>query len=290
MIETSDARNARVDVLREISRALAQPLDERGLLAAVHAELSRVIDTTICFFGCFDAASQTVAVVWQVHEGNELPGGQFPLGSGPTSEAIRSCRPRLIRDWSASGPRVHLQYATDKASLPESSIVVPVMSGGQVAGVLSVQSYQAAAYEEADVVLLEAAANLIALAMFGPDSAVRQSEADAVLASMDDALLVLDSLGRVVRLNRAARSLLCDDAGGVILGQPIDRAQAEHWPLGSEELSRRFRGVVEQLEHGSVPAEELEVPLSSGVVRCRTSLLRKGTVDAGAVIVLRKSD
>jgi GAF domain-containing protein len=291
MLETSDARSLRLDVLRNLGRALLEPLDDFGVLRAMHAELMRALDLTICFFGRFDQASQTVEVVWQMHEGNELPGGQFPLGSGPTSQAIRTCQPQLIRSWSTDGPRVQLQYATERPSLPQSSIIVPVVYGGQVAGVLSIQSYQDCAYDAADVRLVEGVANLIALALFGGrERAVRQSDADAILASMDDALLVLDPEARVVRLNRAARSLLCQRDGGVILGQRIDQPQdgSQQWPLGSPEVCERLQPVVDQLERGDAP-EEVELPLEAGTVRCRASVLRKSNAAAGTVLVLRKT-
>src|SRR5437868_52246 len=141
MLETSDARSLRLDCLRKISRRLLRPLDEIGVLRAMYAELDGALDMTMCFFGRFDVASQTVEVVWQVHQGSELPGGQFPLGSGPTSQAIRTCKPQLIRNWSTDGPSVQLQYATDRPSLPQSCVVVPVVYASQVAGVLSIQSY-----------------------------------------------------------------------------------------------------------------------------------------------------
>jgi hypothetical protein len=97
MLESSDGLKLRMDTLRNLSRVLAQPLDERGVLRAVHAELSRALDITMCFFGRFDPGSQTVEVIWQMHEGHALPGGQFPLGSGPTSQAIRT-RQHRVRD------------------------------------------------------------------------------------------------------------------------------------------------------------------------------------------------
>lgn len=124
-------------MLRRIGQALARPLDELSALRTVHAELSRTLDTTIAFFGHFDAESESVEVIWQSHDGVELSGGHFPLGNGPTSAAIRTCQPQLIRHWSTNGPSVHLQYATERPSLPEPSVVVPVLYGGNVRGILS---------------------------------------------------------------------------------------------------------------------------------------------------------
>jgi PAS domain-containing protein len=241
------------------------------------------------FFGHFDADSESVEVVWQIHAGVELSGGHFPLASGPTSAAIRTRQPQLIRHWSRSGPSVHLQYATDRPSLPESSIVVPVLYDDEVRGVLSIQSYTPAAYDEDDVELLTAVADEIAAAIFrDTDSLSSAPDAETVLASMDDALLVLDSEWRVVRLNQAARQLFCAYEGGLILGQPIDRAQADCWPLGSEALSEQLQAVRHRLEHGQARVADVELRVGADVVRCRASVLRTGGAEAGAVLVLRR--
>src|SRR5947207_12973587 len=104
------------------------------VMRAVHAELQRVLDARICMCGVFDPATQVVEIVWQIHDGEELPGGSFPLGNGFTSRVIRTGQPLLIRDWSSNGPRVQVQYATNKDGLPQSSITVPIKVGSQVRG------------------------------------------------------------------------------------------------------------------------------------------------------------
>src|SRR5258708_36234341 len=119
MIDGSDRQSARLTMARSVSRALARPLGTVDILRAVYAEMARVLDVTICFFGLYDAPGQIVEVVWQVHDGTELPGGHFPLGSGLTSQAIREGRPKLIRVWSREGPSVQVQDATDRPGLPQ---------------------------------------------------------------------------------------------------------------------------------------------------------------------------
>src|SRR5438045_1258075 len=116
MLETSDRLRARLTTSCAVSRALARPLDELSLVRAVHAELARVMDVTICFFGRYDAAGQTVQVVWQFHDGEELPGGHFPLGDGPTSQAIRHAEAQLIRSLSQERRPVQGQSATQRPS------------------------------------------------------------------------------------------------------------------------------------------------------------------------------
>jgi putative methionine-R-sulfoxide reductase with GAF domain len=129
-------------------------VDSRTVLRSLHSELAGTMDATMCWFGRYDPAEQSVEVLWQIHDGVELPGGRFPLGSGPSSEAIRTQTPRLVRHCSKTGPSVRIQYATDRPGLPESMMFVPIVLSGKVVGVVSVQSYEPEAYDAAHLALL----------------------------------------------------------------------------------------------------------------------------------------
>src|SRR5205814_9740836 len=129
--------------------ALAAGARDLGeLFRALHEETERVMDATVFLFALYDAASETVQVVRQMDRGVEHPGGSFPLGSGFTSEVIRSGAPRLIRHWATDGPPVRILYGTESEKLvaPQSAVVVPILSGNRVLGVLSAQSYQPEAF------------------------------------------------------------------------------------------------------------------------------------------------
>jgi PAS domain-containing protein len=296
VIDGWDRLSARLATLRSVSRALARPLDIVHILRAVHAEMARVLDVTICFFGLYDSPGQSVKVIWQVHEGVELPGGQFPLGDGWTSQVIRSGKPHLIRRWSTDGPRVQVQYATDRPGLPEAAITVPVMFDERVIGVLSIQSYLPEAYDEEDLAMVQGIADQIAMAIavntrHADHAAAADPEVEAILASMPDALLVVDDQGRLVRVNQAARKLLCAPDGSLILGHPLDRPQAGLWPLGTQALTRQLLPIVDQLRHGAAPREEIAIALDHGVDRtlgCKASVLLNQGTPAGGVMVLRE--
>jgi GAF domain-containing protein len=299
MNDRSDRRDTRLTTLRAVSRALARPLGVADVLRVVHRELGSLLDVPICFFGLYDAPGQTIEVIWQVHDGVELPGGSFPLGSGPTSEVVRTGNPRLIRQWSRELPPVQVQYATARPGLPESAITVAVIFDQQTLGVLSVQSYQPEAFDDDDVVLVQSVADQAAVALSASmrsstvavDSSGRASDLEAILASMSDALLVLDEQGRLVRLNQAARTLLCLANASLILGYPVDRPHAGLWPLGTQAVTRQLQPVIDQLKRGAAPPREVEVTLEEGdtaqSLACRASLLLKEGLPAGGLMVLR---
>src|SRR5260370_7277720 len=173
--------------------------------------------------------------------GVEYSGGRFPLGKGFTSEVIRTGAPRLVRRWSAEGPPVRLLYGTETGELvaPQSGVVVPILSGDRVLGVLSAQSYRPEAYEDADLLSLSAIAaqagitvqRLRVTEQMALEHERRALQLEAVLATMNDALLIVDARGAIVRLNRAARELLSLDSASLVVGQPLEQQRLEQWPL-----------------------------------------------------------
>jgi PAS domain-containing protein len=285
--------------LRAITRALAEPLDDQEILRRVHRELNHVLDAEICFFGAYDEPRQMVDVIWQIHRGTELPGGQFPLGSGVTSQVLRTREPQLIRNWSRQAPAVQVQYATEHADLPSSAIVVPVVFNQRVLGVLSIQNYRPDAFTADDMVLVQDAMGQAALALSVAQGRWRRprehrsrtSDVQALVATMTAGLVVLDPDARLLHVNRAARDLLCLNGSSLIVGHPVDQDQAGHWPLGTADVTQALRPIIDQLKRGEDPSQDVDVPLQGQpprVAACRGSVvLREGT-PAGGVLILHE--
>ena len=111
---------------------------------------------------------------------------------------------------------------------------------------LLVQSYRPAAYDEDDLTMLRAIAGQAATAIenlrrserLDAELQRRVSELEAILASMADALVIVDATGAIVGLNPAARALLCAEADSVVLGRPLDEQGWESWPPSVRALAR----------------------------------------------------
>ena len=290
------------DALALESRFAAVAGEARDLTELFHAlyyEAARVMDATVFLFAVYDEASETVQVVRQMDRGVEHPGGSFPLGKGFTSEVIRTGAPRLIRRWAADGPPVRLLYGTeaDKLVAPQSGVVVPIVAADRVIGVLSTQSYQPEAYDASDLRALGA----IAVQAGGAISRIRTTEQraleherralqlEAVLATMTDALLIVDARGAIVQLNRAARELLHLDAASLVLGQPLEQQRLELWPETAREIAGALVPILDALRSGTRAAER-QIELHCGaprVLNVSASLLRSATGPQGGVIVFR---
>src|SRR6195256_4768814 len=266
----------RLELASRLGALAAGARDLAELFRALYDETARVMDATVFLFALYDEASETVQVVRQMDRGVEHSGGTFPLGKGFTSEVIRTGAPRLVRRWSAEGPPVRLLYGTEAGELvaPQSGVVVPILSGDRVLGVLSAQSYRPEAYEDADLLSLSAIAVQAATAIervrateqMALEHERRASQLEAVLATMNDALLIVDARGAIVRLNRAAGELLCLASASLVVGQPLEQQRLEQWPATAREIAAALIPVIDALRSGTSVAER-EVELRSGQLR-----------------------
>ena len=291
---------ARLEPARPLEACAADAQNLTELFHALYEETARGMDATVFLFALHEEASETVRVVRQMDRGVEHPGGSFPLGKGFTSEVIRTGTPKLIRRWATEGPPVRLLYGTETKELiaPQSGVVVPIKSGDRVLGVLSAQSYRPEAYENADLLRLDAIAAQGGIAIQrlrvteqrALEHERRACELEAVLATMTDALLIVDARGAIVQLNRAARALLCLDSASLVLGQPLEQQRVEQWPETAREIAAALAGTIDALRSGKSVAEA-EIELHCGQLRvisvCASVLRPAGGAPQGGLILLR---
>jgi PAS domain S-box-containing protein len=289
---SEEERRVRLELASRFEALGADARDLAELFRALYDKTARVMDATVFLFALYDQVSETVQVVRQMDRGVEHSGGTFPLGKGFTSEVIRTGAPRLVRRWSAEGPPVRLLYGTEAGELvaPQSGVVVPILSGDQVLGVLSAQSYRPEAYEESDVLSLGAIAVQAGIAVKRLHHERRALQLEAVLATMNDALLIVDARGAIVQLNRAARELLCLENASLVFGQPLEQQRLEQWPVTAREIAAALAPIIEALRSGTSVAN-VEVELRSGQLRVLSlgaSVLRSSRgAPQGGVIVFR---
>jgi len=290
---------ARLELAGRLGALASDARDLVELFRALHCETSRVMDATAFLFAVYDDVSQTVRVVRQIDRGEEHEGGSFPLGKGFTSEVIRTGEPQIVR-WSDEGSSIRLLYGTEHGELvsPRSGLVAPILAADKVIGVLSAQSYRPEAYEDEDLLALcaiaaQAGANIKRLRATEEMALEHEQHAlqlEAVLASMNDALVIVDARGAIVRLNRAARELLCLENSSLVVGQPLERQRLELWPDSAREIATALVPVIDAIRAGTGIAQ-MDVELHTGerrVLSLGASVLRSATAGLeGGVIVFR---
>jgi two-component system, OmpR family, phosphate regulon sensor histidine kinase PhoR len=280
---------------------IADPsLDPVDLFRVLYRAASTRLDTSGFYLGLYDVRSQMVEIVRQMESGKELAGGAFPLGQGVTSHVIRTRQAFFTTRWREQGMPVQLQYATSHSALPESGITVPIIgpASDEVLGVIAVQSYAPDAYDENALYLLEDLAAATARVIENwhrrdralTEMARRSAELEAILASLNEGLMITDANGAIVRLNAAARALLVPFSGSLVLGQPLDSESAAEWSLPGKPIAAALADLVGLLRHGE-GRQNVELDLWQGGHRTislsASPMHSAGGEPAGGVIVIR---
>ena len=272
--------------------------DLAELCRRLHQRVARRMDATIFFLGLYDATTQTVDVIWQVENGQTRSGGSIPLGTGLISDVVLAGEARLSRHGTAEGPGSNAISATVGSALAESAVAVPLQVHDTVIGLLCAQSYAADAYTERQLRFLQTLADDAAVVVaglhyserVGAPARRRGSDLEAVLASMADALLIIDAQGRPVRMNNMARELLSLDDVSIVLGHRLDARPWDQWPLGGRAAAEALRPVVDRLR-ATEEAQDVEVEVPGAAHRIlsfRASPLHDAAGGfTGGVIVFR---
>jgi signal transduction histidine kinase len=294
-----EQHRARLELAGRLGAIASDARDLVELFRALYDESARVMDATVFLLALYDEVSQTVHVVRQIDRGEEHEGGSFPLGKGFTSEVIRTGAPRIV-SWAGEAPQIRLLYGTESGELvsPRSGVVVPILSGDRVIGVLSAQSYRSDAYEDEDLFSLCAIAaqagatikRLRATEQMALEHERHALELEAVLAGMNDALVIVDARGAIVRLNHAARELLCIDGASLVMGQPLELQRLEQLPDTAREIAAALVPVIDSIRSGK-NVDQIDVEVRSGERRIfglGASVLRSPNAALeGGVIVFR---
>lgn len=143
------ARAAELATINNISHALSSQLDPDKLIRLVGEQLRELFHASIAYISLLDRSTMTLRFPYTF--GEEAP--DRPFGSGLTSQIIRSGQPLLINeDMERSRTRLGVEAVGRNSA---SYLGVPIHSGGDVIGVVSVQSTdQEGRFTEADQRLL----------------------------------------------------------------------------------------------------------------------------------------
>jgi len=175
-------RAAELVTINRISQALATQLDKNRLIQFVGDQMRDLFRAPIAYVSLLDRA--TMMLQFPYTHGEVAP--PRPFGSGLTSQIIRSGEPLLINE-NMDGTRAKLgveQIGRQTASY----LGVPISSGGQIIGVLSVQSVeQEGRFTEADQRLLSTIATAVGVAFHNAKLFEEASHARAAAEQADAA-------------------------------------------------------------------------------------------------------
>jgi signal transduction histidine kinase len=153
-------RAAELVTIDTISRALAADLELGNLIPLVGEQVRQIFGAQIAYVALYDQA--TGMIQFPYGYGDEFP--SLPLGVGMSSRIIQTGEPLLINEnISSRAAQLNIQRSGIAA---KSYLGVPIPVGGQVIGVLSVQSIEEEGrFTEADLRLLTTIAANVGVAI-----------------------------------------------------------------------------------------------------------------------------
>ena len=175
-------RVAELSTINHITQALATQLDKDRLIQLVGDQVRDLFHAPIVYVSLLDRA--TMMLHFPYTYGEEAQ--SRPFGVGLTSQIIRSGQPLLINE-DMAGNRAKL--GVQQVGRPSASYLgVPIPSGGQVIGVISVQSTdQENRFTEADQRLLTTIASAVGVSLYNAKLFEEASHARAAAEEADAA-------------------------------------------------------------------------------------------------------
>ncbi|MGB6191845.1 MAG: GAF domain-containing protein, partial [Terracidiphilus sp.] len=153
-------RAAELLTINRITHALASQLEKDGLIQFVGDEVRELFHAPIVYVALLDRA--TMMLHFPYAHGEDAP--SRPFGTGLTSQIIRTGEPLLINeDMDTNRARLGIEQLGRHTA---SYLGVPILSGGQAIGVISVQSTdQEGRFTDADQRLLATIASAVGVTL-----------------------------------------------------------------------------------------------------------------------------
>ncbi|HTP11244.1 MAG TPA: GAF domain-containing sensor histidine kinase [Anaerolineae bacterium] len=166
-----EQRDRQLKALYEIGQTLTATLDIRKIYRVIYHEIAqKMLGAAHLLIALFDAETETLSCGFAISDDAELDPADFPplrLGNGPASDTIRTQQPRIVdleAEYFSEKARGQATYIGERGPDPKSALYVPMITNSQVIGVMQVQHYAAAAFQETDLTLLSILANQAAIA------------------------------------------------------------------------------------------------------------------------------
>ena len=143
------------------ARALTGTLSSEELFVAIHRETEEALEASGFYISLYDQGRDLATIVYYADKGEVNRVGVSYRGSD--SEVIRTQRASMVNE--DLNDRSLLVLGEDDTDVTSSAISAPMIHKGRMIGAISAQSYEAEAYSEDDLTLLQGIADLSAIAI-----------------------------------------------------------------------------------------------------------------------------
>jgi PAS domain S-box-containing protein len=163
LVHETRQRNAELALINSVQEAIAGELDQQAIYDAVGDRIQEIFDAQIVDIRRLDEATGFIHYPYIVERGERLQAERGPP-SGFEKRVLETREPlRLVENLEAEAKRHGSEVVT--GSMPKSVLFVPLLSGGQATGAISLQDDREHAYGESDEQLLETLAGSLSVAL-----------------------------------------------------------------------------------------------------------------------------
>jgi diguanylate cyclase (GGDEF)-like protein len=155
-----------LSVLNEVARIVSSTIEIDQLLDLIYDQVRRVLPTDTYFVSLTDMERRIQTIAITVDDGERFPPHEIPFGGGLVSLVVSRRAPLLVQRLSQERQRLGVEVIQlGKPRPSESWLGVPMMTAEHFVGVLAVASYEPAAFDEGDQILLQNIASQAAIAI-----------------------------------------------------------------------------------------------------------------------------
>lgn len=206
LYEQSQSRAAELGVINQVAEIVARQLDPVQVMESVYRQIQRVVVVDAFLIGLYNAAADHITYPILYDNGQRYE--QAPVTRNVQSiifQVIDTGKPVFINrtpEELAENQRQAAPTVGAPGMLPASIIYVPLFSGTQVIGAMSVQSYESNAYDESDLTLLIGIASHVAVAMENARLFAQTQERAAELTTINEMSRIASSQLSLTALTR----------------------------------------------------------------------------------------
>jgi len=239
-------------IINSVQQGLASKLDDQSIYDLVGDTFRDIFDAQVVMISSYDPEANTVEHRYAIERGEHIISpGTHPPG-GFRSQIIGKKQPLLVNTHVAEEAALLGQPIIPGTATPKSWLGVPMLVGGEVTGILSVQNLdEENAFGESDVRFLQTFAASMSIALENArlfSNLERRAEQFRVLTEVSQHIISLASVDEL--LNRISQ-LIKNSFGYIHVGIGL--------VAGDQVISKAEVGAFEEIYH------ESSIPLGEGI-------------------------
>jgi len=206
-LETAESRASQLQVLGEIGREMTSTLDLEAALEKAMAHTQNLLQVEACVLFLLDELGEKLVLKASGGGRLRIRDVAIRLEEGIAGWVTRNQRPLIVNDVRAN-PLYQSAIDGQTGLLTTSVICVPLARRDEVLGVIEAINHPRGAFTETDQQLLSSVAAWAAIAVDNATLFQRvteeRSRLEATLVETIDAVVLTDTLGRIILVNKAA--------------------------------------------------------------------------------------